>query len=72
MTINPDIDGVEVGMKVEGVDEGICVGKADGVDVINMDCISTLQLSPITSSKVSIDAFTSAALVASIARFTSA
>ena len=39
VTTNPVIEGVAEGVRVEGVSDGINVGKADGADVINIDCI---------------------------------
>ena len=72
VTTSPVMEGVEDGMRVEGISDGSNVGKEDGVDVINRDCISTPHSSPVASLKFSIDAFTSGIFVASTTRFTSA
>ena len=72
VTTNPVMEGVDDGMRVEGISDGSNVGKADGVDVINRDSISTSHSLLVAPLKLSIDAFTSGAFVASTTRFTSA
>ena len=72
MTTSPVMEGVADGMGVEGVSDGINVGKVEGIDVMKTDCISTFHSSPVESSKFAIDAFTFGAFVASTTRFTSA
>ena len=72
VTTSPVIEGVEDGVRVEGVNDGTNVGREDGADVMNKNCISTLHSLPMTSSKFSIDEFTSGTFVASTTRLTSA